>query len=137
MRTLVRETTLAPSDLVLPLFFDATIDAPRPVGTMPGVVRLPVSAAGDVARQAAAAGLGGVLLFGLPRAKDARGTAAYDPDGPIPRAISALKHAASELLVITDVCLCEYTDHGHCGLLKDAPDGLREGGVVVHPRGAV
>jgi porphobilinogen synthase len=126
MRTLVRETTLAPSDLILPLFFDATIDAPRPVGTMPGVSQLPLSSAAEVARQAVAAGLGGVLLFGLPRAKDARGTAAYDPEGPIPRAVSALKQAASELLVITDVCLCEYTDHGHCGLLKASGDGGHE-----------
>jgi porphobilinogen synthase len=118
MRALVRETTLAPRHLVWPLFFHAGIDAPRPVATMPGVSQLPVKAAAGVAREAARRGLGAVLLFGLPRAKDARGSSALDPDGPVPRAVAEMKSATPELLVMTDVCVDEYTDHGHCGVLR-------------------
>jgi porphobilinogen synthase len=126
IRGLVRETTLAPSDLILPLFFNEVLDAPRPVGTMPGVSQLPVSAAAETARTAHNLGLGGVILFGLPRTKDAEGTSAYDPEGPVPRAVAAMKDAAPELLVITDVCVDEYTDHGHCGVLKPGPRGEME-----------
>jgi porphobilinogen synthase len=119
----VRETTLAPSDLILPLFFHETLDAPRLIATMPGVSQLPVSAAAAEARLAREAGLGGVLLFGLPRTKDATGSSAYDPNGPVPRAVAVMKDVAPELLVITDVCVDEYTDHGHCGILKPGPRG--------------
>jgi porphobilinogen synthase len=124
MRNLVRETTLSPSDLVLPLFFHELLDAPRPVGTMPGVFQLPTSAAAEQARLAKSLGLGGVLLFGLPKTKDASGSSAYDPNGPVPRAVAAMKDTAPELLVITDVCVDEYTEHGHCGILK--PDARGE-----------
>ncbi|MFO0550854.1 MAG: porphobilinogen synthase [Polyangiaceae bacterium] len=121
IRSLVRETQLAPSDFILPLFFNQVLDAPRPVGTMPGVDQLPVSAAADVARLAEKLGLGGVILFGLPAAKDPYGEAACDPDGPVPRAVAAMKEAAPNLLVVTDTCVDEYTDHGHCGVLvKDS-----------------
>ncbi|WP_169508052.1 porphobilinogen synthase [Polyangium aurulentum] len=123
IRSLVRETTLAPSDLILPLFFHETLDAPRPIATMPGVSQLPVSAAAAEARMAHEAGLGGVLLFGLPRTKDATGSSAYDPNGPVPRAVTVMKDVAPDLLVITDVCVDEYTDHGHCGILKPGPRG--------------
>lgn len=125
-RALVRETTLDSRDLILPLFFDATIDEPRPVSTMPGVSQLPVGQAAEVARQVQALGLGGVILFGLPAAKDALGRGAYDPEGPVPAAVRAMKDAASELLVMADVCMCEYTDHGHCGVLRERSDGSRE-----------
>src|SRR5580700_8769989 len=81
MRRLVRETSLAPGDFIWPLFFSATLNAPKPVGTMPGVLQWPVSSAAKVARDAASHGLGAVLLFGLPGTKDARGTSALDPDG--------------------------------------------------------
>jgi porphobilinogen synthase len=118
LRALVRETALSPGDLVWPLFFSALVEAPRPVATMPGVAQLPVSAAAQVARDAASAGLGGVLLFGLPRTKDDRGTSALDPDGPVPRAVAAMKAAVPDLVVVTDVCVDEYTDHGHCGILR-------------------
>ena len=123
MRALVRETTLAPRDLVWPLFFSATLAEPRPVATMPGVSQLPVDHAARVAREAAVLGLGGVLLFGLPAHKDARGSTACDPEGPVPRAIRAMKEAAPELVVMADVCVDEYTDHGHCGVLRDGPRG--------------
>jgi porphobilinogen synthase len=118
LRALVRETSLSPRDFVWPLFFSALVDEPKPVGTMPGVSQLPVSKAAHVAREAAAAGLGGVLLFGLPKAKDARGTSALDPSGPVPRAVAEMKAAVPDLVVMTDVCVDEYTDHGHCGILR-------------------
>jgi porphobilinogen synthase len=126
LRALVRETTLSPRDLVWPLFFNAAIDAPSPVGTMPGVSQLPVKAAAETARQAARHGLGGVLLFGLPKTKDARGSSALDPDGPVPRAVAEMKAAVPELVVVTDVCVDEYTDHGHCGVLRKRADGTLE-----------
>jgi porphobilinogen synthase len=122
----VRETTIGPQDLVLPLFFNAALDQPRPVATMPGVSQLPVSAAAGVAKEALRRGLGGVLLFGLPKTKDARGSSGLDPDGPVPRAVSAMKEAAPGLVVITDVCVDEYTDHGHCGILRKRRDGDME-----------
>jgi porphobilinogen synthase len=127
IRALVRETSLCPGNLVYPLFFSATLTEPTPIATMPGIFRLPVSSAADEARAAVSLGLGGVLLFGLPEHKDAGATSAYDPQGPVPKAISAMKQAAPGLLVIADVCVDEYTDHGHCGIVvKD-----RRGNLVV------
>lgn len=126
LRSLVRETRVTPGDLILPLFFSEMLDSPRPIATMPGVAQLPVSAAAAEARRARALGLGGVLLFGLPRTKDAVGTSAYDPDGPVARAVSEMKAAVPELVVMTDVCVDEYTDHGHCGLLRTRSDGTIE-----------
>jgi porphobilinogen synthase len=126
LRALVRETTIDPRDLVLPLFFNATLDKARPVGTMPGVSQLPVSAAAGVAKEALRRGLGGVLLFGLPKTKDARGSSGLDPQGPVPQAVRAMKDAAPGLVVITDVCVDEYTDHGHCGILRKRRDGEME-----------
>jgi len=126
LRALVRETSLHPGDLILPLFFNEVLDEPRPVGTMPGVSQLPVSAAAAEARRCKELGLGGVILFGLPRVKDASGSSAYDPEGPVPRAVRAMKDAAPELLVMTDVCVDEYTDHGHCGVLREDARGVVE-----------
>lgn len=126
MRALVRETTLSPRDFVWPLFFSATVDEPKPVGTMPGVSQLPVSAAARVAKEATKHGLGAVILFGLPKTKDARGSSALDPNGPVPKAVAAMKDAAPGLVVMTDVCVDEYTDHGHCGILRARRDGEME-----------
>jgi porphobilinogen synthase len=126
LRALVRETSVQPSDLILPLFFNEGLSDPRPVSTMPGVSQLPVSAAAAQARLAREHGLGGVILFGLPRAKDAVGSSAYDADGPVPRAVAAMKDAVPELTVITDVCVDEYTDHGHCGVLKTDARGVTD-----------
>jgi porphobilinogen synthase len=126
MRALVREVNLAPRDFIWPLFFNAVIDEPRPVGTMPGVSQLPVSHAARVAREASQKGLGGVLLFGLPKTMDARGASGLDPNGPVPQAVAAMKDAVPDLVVITDVCVDEYTDHGHCGILRKRKDGPRE-----------
>src|SRR5688572_14098456 len=126
MRALARETVLQPSDFIYPLFFSATLHEPHPVATMPGVSQLPVSAAANEAKSAAELGLGGVLLFGLPKSKDASGSGAFDPNGPVPRAIAAMKDAAPDLLVIADVCVDEYTDHGHCGILRKNRRGAVE-----------
>jgi len=124
IRALVRETSVAPSDLILPLFFHDALTEPRPVSTMPGVSQLPVSAAAETARRCWESGLGGVILFGLPKTKDASGSSAYDPSGPVPRAVAAMKDAVPELLVMTDVCVDEYTEHGHCGVLKTSARGV-------------
>jgi len=126
LRDLVRETTLTPNRLILPLFFHAAIKEPRPVDTMPGVSQLPVKLAAEVAKNLAGRGIGGVILFGLPATKDPRGDSGLDPDGPVPRAVAAMKAAAPSLIVMTDVCVDEYTDHGHCGVLRTLPNGVVE-----------
>jgi len=119
LRSLVRETTLAPGDLVLPLFVHEE-DGRTPIGAMPGVDRLSVDDAVAECAEAVRLGLGGVLLFGIPDHKDPQGTQAYAPEGIVQVATRAIKAAHPDLLVITDVCLCEYTDHGHCGhVLED------------------
>jgi porphobilinogen synthase len=123
LRALVRETTLSPRQFVWPLFFNAAIDAPVPIGTMPGVSQLPVKDAAAAAREATRHGVGAVILFGLPKTKDARGSSGLDPDGPVPRAVAEMKSAAPDLVVMTDVCVDEYTDHGHCGILRKRRDG--------------
>ncbi len=124
LRGLVRETDVRAGQLVLPLFVSeaapAGADGREPISTMPGVARLSLSAVVEEAREAAALGVGAVMLFGLPAEKDEQGSSAWDPDGVVQLATRAIKQAVPELLVITDVCLCEYTVHGHCGVL--APD---------------
>jgi porphobilinogen synthase len=117
LRGLVRETELRADRLVQPLFVSATASAREQIEGMPGIQRLPISAAVDEAREAAALGLGAVLLFGIPVEKDPEGSAAWDEEGVVQLAAAAIKRALPELIVVTDVCLCEYTDHGHCGVL--------------------
>ncbi len=119
LRDLVRETRLSPADLVLPLFVQACGGARTPIGSLPGVDRLSISAAVEEAGQAQALGIPAVLLFGIPDHKDAAGSGAYDDEGIVQLATRAIKEAHPDLVVMTDVCLCEYTDHGHCGLLRD------------------
>ena len=119
LRALVRETLLAPSQLVLPLFVRPGTGIRQPVGSMPGVNQTSVDEMLVDARAAAAVGVGGVLLFGLPAFKDAEGSSAWDDEGPVQQAVRALKRELPQLVVITDVCMCEYTDHGHCGILRD------------------
>ncbi len=126
LRALVRETTLAPGDLVYPMFFHAGLDAPRPIATMPGIDQLPVSAARDQAKLVRERGVTSVILFGLPKTKDDSGSSGLDPGGPVPRAIAEMKAAVPELVVMADVCVDEYTDHGHCGLLRTRKDGSFE-----------
>ena len=119
LRSLVRETRLDPAQLVLPLFVRSGRGVRLPIASMPGVAQTSVDEMLGDARAAAAAGVGGVLLFGIPDRKDAIGSSAWDDEGPVQRAVRALKADLPELVVITDVCMCEYTDHGHCGVLRD------------------
>ncbi|HEX6974411.1 MAG TPA: porphobilinogen synthase [Vicinamibacterales bacterium] len=118
MRALVRETRLSPDNFILPLFACPGEGKRREVPSMPGVFQLSVD---EVVKEAAAAkadGIPGVLLFGLPDQKDTIGSGAYDPEAPVQAAVRAIKREVPGLLVITDVCLCEYTSHGHCGILN-------------------
>jgi porphobilinogen synthase len=130
LRGLVRETDVRAGHLVLPMFVSEA-DMPfahagrQPIATMPGVDRLSLSAAVDEAREAAALGIAAVMLFGLPAEKDELGSSAWDQDGVVQLATRAIKQAVPELLVITDVCLCEYTSHGHCGVLLAGSDPPR------------
>ena len=118
IRGLVRETRLSPEMFIYPLFVTAGSGLRREVASMPGVFQLSVDEAVKEAQAAQADGVPGVLLFGLPETKDAAGSGAYDPEGPVQAAVRAIKAAAADILVVTDVCLCEYTSHGHCGLLE-------------------
>jgi porphobilinogen synthase len=119
LRTLVRETRLHPSQLILPLFVRSGKGVRTPVESMPGCFQTSVDELVKDAREARDAGIGGVLLFGIPDTKDATGSSAWDEQGPVQQALRALKREVPEIVAITDVCMCEYTDHGHCGILRD------------------
>jgi porphobilinogen synthase len=119
LRGLVRETSLAPSQLIQPAFVVAGEGVREGVESMPGIERLSISELVAEATEIATLGVGGVLLFGIPSAKDDTGSGAYDDEGVVQMAVRALKEAHPELTVITDVCLCEYTSHGHCGFVRD------------------
>ncbi|HMJ82935.1 MAG TPA: porphobilinogen synthase [Vicinamibacterales bacterium] len=119
MRALVRETRLSPDMFVLPLFVCEGEGVRREVPSMPGVCNLSVDEAVKEAAAAQADGINSILLFGIPDDKDDIGSHAYDPEAPVQSAIRAIKRQLPDLLVITDVCLCEYTDHGHCGIVID------------------
>ena len=118
LRGLVRETRLSPSDLVYPIFVTVGEDVKNPVASMPGVFQLSINHAVAEAKRAGDLGVPAVLLFGIPNQKDEAASGAYDPEGIIQLATRAIKDAAPELIVITDVCLCEYTSHGHCGVVE-------------------
>jgi porphobilinogen synthase len=117
LRSLVRETVLAPSQLVLPLFVRAGKGVRMPVSSMAGVAQTSVDELVRDATAAAEQGVGGVLLFGIPEHKDETGSGAWDDAGPVQEAVRALKRELPQIVVITDVCMCEYTSHGHCGVL--------------------
>jgi porphobilinogen synthase len=118
IRSLVRETRLTPDCFILPLFVCEGRGVKREVASMPGVHNLSVDEAVKEAAAAKADGVLGVLLFGLPESKDSTGSKASDPDAPVQSAVRALKREVPDLIVITDVCLCEYTSHGHCGIVE-------------------
>jgi porphobilinogen synthase len=128
MRELVRETTLTPADLVLPMFVQLGEDR-TPVEAMPGVERMSISNAVEEAGEARSLGIPAVLLFGVPAEKDEQGSGAYDDEGVVQLAVRAIKDAHPDLLVITDVCLCAYTSHGHCGVVLD--DGTVDNDVSL------
>jgi len=120
LRRLVRETRLSVDHLILPLFVVPGSGVEKPVGSMPGVAQMSVDRVVEECRQVRDLGIPAVILFGIPEQKDATGSHAYRADGPVPRAVHEIKAAlGADLVVITDVCLCEYTDHGHCGVLAE------------------
>jgi porphobilinogen synthase len=119
VRRLIRETQLDPARLILPLFARPGKGVRQPIGSMPGHAQLSPDLIAEECRQAGKLGLGGVILFGIPEAKDALGSDSYNDAGIIQQSIRAAKDAAPDLLVVTDVCFCEYTDHGHCGPIDD------------------
>ncbi|MCP4003553.1 MAG: porphobilinogen synthase [bacterium] len=119
MRDLVRETHLTPAQLIDPIFCVEGHGVRESVASMPGVDRLSVDRLSDEAKRIADLGIGGVILFGIPQHKDALGSGAYDDDGVVQRATRAIKEAVPDLVVVVDVCLCEYTDHGHCGVYEN------------------
>jgi len=118
LRGLIRETRLDPADFVFPMFVAHGVDRREPIEAMPGLDRLSIAHAVQEAGEAHALGIGAVLLFGLPAAKDEEGSGAWDDEGIVQLATRAIKDAHPELLVITDLCLCEYTSHGHCGVVR-------------------
>lgn len=119
LRRMVRETRLSVDDLVLPLFAMHGKGVREPIASMPGVARLSVDLLVEECREAHALGIPAVILFGIPQRKDPLGSEAYADDGIVSRAISAVKKAVPDLAIWADVCLCEYTDHGHCGVIRD------------------
>ncbi|MBJ7329615.1 MAG: porphobilinogen synthase [Solirubrobacteraceae bacterium] len=137
IRGLVRETRLDPADFVYPMFVEAGLSGRTPIGSMPGVDRLSISEAVEEAGQVHALGIPAVLLFGIPAEKDAEGTGAYDDEGIVQLATRAIKEAHPDLLVIGDVCLCEYTDHGHCGLLTPSGEVDNDSSLELHARTSV
>src|SRR5664279_1900569 len=118
LRQMVRETTLNPADFIYPLFVRYGQDEQRPIHSMPGQFQWSVDKLADQAREIAALGIPAVILFGIPEEKDAYGSENYNPNGVISQAIRAIKDAAPKLIVISDMCFCEYTDHGHCGVIN-------------------
>ena len=137
LREMTRETALTPSDFVYPVFVTHGSDVRQPIASMPGQSRLSLDQLPAEAAELRSVGVPAILLFGLPATKDALGSEAYAPDGIVQDAIRTLKDADPELVVITDVCLCEYTDHGHCGVLGDDGSVLNDPSVELIARSAV
>jgi porphobilinogen synthase len=129
LRDMVRETDLTPAHLVQPLFVELGTDSRTPIEAMPGVERLSISHAVEEAGAIAELGIPAVLLFGVPADKDEQGSGAYDDEGVVQLAVRAIKEAHPELVAITDVCLCSYTSHGHCGIVR--PDGAIDNDVTL------
>lgn len=130
LRAMVRETHLAPTDFIYPLFVTHGTNGRYPIRSMPGIAQLTVDNLAQEAQEIVALGIPAVILFGIPEHKDPVGLENFNPDGIIPQAIRALKTAVPQLLVVTDVCLCEYTDHGHCGFLAHEHPSLPDGYVL-------
>jgi porphobilinogen synthase len=129
LRDMVRETELSPSQLVYPMFVELGTDSRTPIESMPGIERLSISHAVEEAGEAHGLGIPSVLLFGIPDDKDPQGSGAYDEEGVVQLAVRAIKEAHPEIVVITDVCMCEYTSHGHCGIVRD--DGSVDNDVTL------
>ncbi len=123
IQPLLREVSLSKNDLIAPIFVDENITAPRPIDSMPGQFRYPVEGVAPVVAALHDKGIRAVLLFGIPETKDAEASSAYDPDGVVQRAVRSIKTNVPRMVVITDVCACEYTDHGHCGIVGETRGG--------------
>ncbi len=119
LRRMTRETRLSVDQLIMPLFVVPGTNVARPVASMPGIFQLSIDRAVEECRSIRDLGIPAVILFGIPEKKDAEGSEAYSDRGIIPRAVRSIKESLQDLIVITDVCLCEYTDHGHCGVIVD------------------
>ncbi|HIE32332.1 MAG TPA: porphobilinogen synthase, partial [Methanosarcinales archaeon] len=117
IQNLVAETRLFADDLICPIFVDETIEKPAEIGSMPDQYRFPLDMVADEAKEIEDLGIPAVLLFGIPETKDEVGTSAYDDEGVIQQAIQNIRSVTDDMLIITDVCLCEYTTHGHCGII--------------------
>ena len=126
LRDMVRETVLRPSDLVYPLFVVPGDGVALEISSMPGVFNFSVERCADEAARVADLGIPAVILFGIPDRKDAVGSSAWDDAGVVPQAVRAIKRLRPDMIVMTDVCFCEYTDHGHCGVLGERRDGVRD-----------
>ncbi len=137
LRQMVRETTLDPADLIAPLFVVEGRDMQRPISSMPGQTQLSLDHLLTEIDALREQGVGATLLFGVPTNKDALGTMAWNPKGPVPMAIQAIKEHAPDMTVIADVCMCEYTDHGHCGVLTDQGEVQNDATLELLARAAV
>jgi porphobilinogen synthase len=138
LRRALAETRLDPAALVLPVFVKEGLDAPEPVPSMPGVDQHTTGSVVDLARRATSAGVGGLILFGIPAGKDAAGSGGWDPAGPVPTATRAIRDAVGDELVLwADVCQCEYTDHGHCGPLDADGQVVNDAAVDGYVRDAL
>ncbi len=124
IQPLLREVTISKNDLVAPLFVDENLSEPRPIDSMPGQFRYPVSGIAAVVAGLREKGIRAVLIFGIPKAKDPEARSAYDPDGVVQQAVRRIKAEVKDMVVITDVCACEYTDHGHCGIIGETRGGM-------------
>lgn len=134
LRTMLRETELNAADFIYPVFVRPGNGVQRPISSMPGVSQWSVDRLVEEAGEAFALGIPALMLFGIPEVKNALGSENFSPEGVVQQAIRALKQALPELIVMTDVCLCEYTDHGHCGLLSDQRQShLPEGSILNDP----
>jgi porphobilinogen synthase len=129
LRGLIRETELTPAHFIYPMFVELGNESRNPIASMPGIDRMSITTAVEEAGEAEALGIPGVLLFGVPSAKDDVGSGAYDEEGVVQLAVRAIKDAHPDLLVFTDVCLCQYTSHGHCGIVR--PDGAIDNDVTL------
>jgi porphobilinogen synthase len=136
----LQETQIGCTDLVVPVFVDHTITEPKPIPSMPGQMRYPVGDMGAVAQEIRRLGLNAILLFGIPKHKDGEATGAFEKDGVVQQAVRKIRKAVPDMVVITDVCACEYTDHGHCGIVgetRHGPDLLNDPSLELMDRIAV
>ncbi len=117
MRDMVSESTIQPNKLIMPVFVDENANSPKPIPSMPGIFRYPISGLADYLNSLESSGVRSILLFGIPSTKDEVGTSAYDENGVVQKAIRIAKES-SKLITMADLCMCEYTSHGHCGILK-------------------